>query len=254
MIVEGSRRIILSVATVSGYSRPGSLDEALALLDRPGAVVLGGGTKVNATAGAEPIEVVDLQALGLDGTDVLDGGAVRFGAMVTLQRLVECGDLPEAVRESARRELPSTLRAQATLGGTIAVGDPESELLATLLVHDAVVGVANAEGPRTVSLEELLEKLPPEPGSVVVAVTIAVTGRSFVARVGRTRADRPIVAAAARIAPDGLRRLALSGVAATPILVEDLEGLDPPSDFRGSGEYRRALAEVLASRALEALS
>jgi len=27
--------------------------------------------------------------------------------------------------------------------------------------------------------------------------------------------------------------------------------LDPPGDFRGSGEYRRALAAVLASRALE---
>ena len=30
--------------------------------------------------------------------------------------------------------------------------------------------------------------------------------------------------------------------------------LDPPGDFRGSAEYRRALAAVLAKRALEEIS
>ena len=241
------------MATVSRYSRPASLAEAFALLDRPGAVVLGGGTTLNAVASAGPIEVVDLQALGLDRIEPLDGGAVRIGATATLQRLAEAGGLPAALREAARRELPSTLRAQATLAGTIVTADPESELLAVLLVHDAAVAVSGAAGTEVVPLAELLAALPLSPGRVVTAVTIDATGASAVARAGRTRADRPIVAAAARVGPDGARRLALSGVAATPVLVEEPDEVDPPSDFRGSGAYRRALAEVLASRAQEAL-
>ena len=89
---------------------------------------------------------------------------------------------------------------------------------------------------------------------IVTAVTIETTGSSVVARAGRTRADRAIVAAAARIGADGERRLALSGMAATPLLVEGTDELDPPGDFRGSSEYRRALAEVLVARAVEELS
>jgi carbon-monoxide dehydrogenase medium subunit/putative selenate reductase FAD-binding subunit len=53
---------------------------------------------------------------------------------------------------------------------------------------------------------------------------------------------------------DGTRRLALAGVAATPVLVDGADRLDPPADFRGSSEYRRALAAILMARALEAIS
>lgn len=242
------------MAKVTAYSRPASLEEALALLERPGAVAIGGGTKVNAGPTDEPVAVVDLQALGLDGIARLDAGGLRIGATATLQRLADSAELPVVVREAARREQPSTLRAQATLGGAVATADPESELLATLLVHDAVVSVTGAAGSEELTLQALLAELPLPPGRIVSAVTIDATGSSVVARAGRTRADRAIVAAAARIAPDGGQRLALSGVAATPTLVESAAELDPPGDFRGSGEYRRALAEILVARALEALA
>jgi CO/xanthine dehydrogenase FAD-binding subunit len=43
-------------------------------------------------------------------------------------------------------------------------------------------------------------------------------------------------------------------VAATPILVQTADGLDPVGDFRGSGEYRRALATTLLARVLEAIA
>jgi CO/xanthine dehydrogenase FAD-binding subunit len=36
--------------------------------------------------------------------------------------------------------------------------------------------------------------------------------------------------------------------------VEEEDELDPPGDFRGSGEYRRAMAAVLISRAIEGVS
>jgi probable selenate reductase FAD-binding subunit len=242
------------VVQVSGYWRPASLEEALVLLERPGRVVIGGGTKVNAQTTAEPIAVVDLQALGLHDIGRIDGDVLRIGATVTLQQLVECGEVPAVIREAARREQPSTLRAQATIGGSIVTADPESELLATLLVHDAVVSLVGAAGPEELTLEGLLAELPFLAGRIVTDVVIDAAGSSYVTRAGRTRADRAIVAAAARVRPDGKQRVALSGVARTPILIDATDELEPPGDFRGSSEYRRALAEILVARALEALS
>ena len=65
--------------------------------------------------------------------------------------------------------------------------------------------------------------------------------------------DRAIVAAFARTTPDG-RRVALTGVAATPVLVQPDDELHPAGDFRGSSEYRRVLADVLMTRVVEAIS
>ena len=96
------------------------------------------------------------------------------------------------------------------------------------------------------------------PGTVITAVTLAVDGSGARATTARTPADIPIVGAVARVpAADGTTRLALTGVAATPVLVagrdrdpdESAAGLDPPADFRGSSSYRRHLAQTLSARA-----
>ena len=222
------------------------------MLDRPGAVVVGGGTKINARPTPEPVALVDLQALDLGGVERLDGGRLRIGGTVTLQQLVGSDDVPVAVRDAARREQPGTLRAQATVGGCVATGDAHSELLGVLLVHEAVVHLVGRAGAEEIRLEAVLAGLPVPAGRIITAVTIDTRGVTAVARTARTPADRPIVAAAAR-AVDGWRRLALTGVAATPILVDSAGGLDPPGDFRGSSQYRRALAAVLLARAVEAV-
>lgn len=239
--------------TVAGYERPATVDEALALLARPGTVALGGGTTLNAAGGGERVVLVDLQALGLDRIERAPDGLVSLGGSVTLQELVEDGDLPAAVREAARRELPSTLRTAATVGGCVAGGDPESELLAVLLVHDARVDGVGRDGVETLPLDVLLDDPALLAGRIVTGVTIDVSGVSAVERTARTPADRAIVAAAARRTPAGEQRLALTGVASRPVLVASVDELDPPGDFRGSSEYRSALAAVLARRALEAV-
>lgn len=57
---------------INCYSRPETLEEALALLAQPGAIPLGGGTFINAPdfatsySGDLSLSVVDLQAVGLD--------------------------------------------------------------------------------------------------------------------------------------------------------------------------------------------
>ena len=239
---------------ISAYFRPESIGEAFALLDQPGAVLIGGGTKLNLRTMSVPMSVVDLQLARLDGIDRLDDDTLSIGATTTLQQLVDSEEVPAVVRGAARRELPSTLRAQSTLGGTIVSADAESELLTALLVHDAVVSVASPEGTEKMELGALLAHLPLAPHAIVTAVAIDTRGAASVARTARTPADKAIVAAAARVGGDGRRRLALAGVASTPVLVEETSKLDPPGDFRGSGEYRRALAGVLISRVIEGVS
>ncbi len=83
---------------------------------------------------------------------------------------------------------------------------------------------------------------------------VAPGGETAWAGTGRTPVDTPIVAAYARV-HDGETSLALTGVAATPLLVDpaDVAALAPPADFRGSSEYRRSLAVVLTRRVLDSL-
>lgn len=230
------------------------MEEALALLERPGAVALGGGTTVNVMNAGEPIEVVDLQALRLSAIEPLEGKALLLGATATLQDVAEAAEVPAVIREAARRELPSTLRSLATIAGCVVAAEPESELLAALLVHDATVLVLGRGGPAALHLPALLADGSLLGGRLITAVRIDARGTGCSARTARTAADRPIVAAVGRRTATGERRLALSGVADTPVLVESLETLNPRGDFRGSSEYRLSLARTLSARVLQALS
>jgi len=239
------------VPLVAAYFRPDSLDEALSLLAEPNRIPLAGGTGVNADREPSALEVVDLQDLGLDGIEA-DGDRVRIGATATLDDLTHCRLLPGALRDIARREAPSTLRTLSTVGGTVAAGDSESVILAALLTGQATVEMAGAED---LPLEQILTS-GIAPGAIIIAVTLDPTGTMATASTARTPADVPIVAAVARRSETG-DHLALTGMAPTPILVNPAnptEGLNPPADFRGTGDYRRRLAAILSARAVEALS
>jgi CO/xanthine dehydrogenase FAD-binding subunit len=223
------------------------MGEALAALTTPGTqrVILAGGTVVNATSGTDPVEVVDLQELGLGGISEEDD-RLRIGATTTLQELADDPSTPRTLAMLALREVPSTLRTLATIGGLVVHGDPESELLAALLAHGAIVTVVDGEGTAERHLTDVLATGPG--AGIISAVIIEIDGVTASARTGRTPGDRPIVAAVARKADDGSIRLALCGVASTPVLVDDTSVLEPPADFRGSAEYRSHLASILAER------
>lgn len=239
---------------ITQYHRPLTLDDAIALIARPEAVVLAGGTSVNATPVAAASSAVDLQALDLAGIDV-EGDAVRIGATTRLQDLADSALIPPVLRDLARREAPSTIRAMATVGGTIGTADPESELLAGLLAFGARVTLARAGSPTEHSLEDVLGDAGLSNGAIITAITIPTSGRAAADRVGRTPMDRPIVMAAAY--GDGSRvRLALTGVASVPVIVdpERIDDLDPPPDFRGTSAYRAELAQVLADRVVTAVT
>ncbi|MDJ0923655.1 MAG: FAD binding domain-containing protein [Acidimicrobiia bacterium] len=241
--------------TISTYHRPGTLEEALALLTRDGqkTVVIGGGTGVSASELPPGTEVVDLQAAAESAIDAQDGRVV-YGSMARLQELVDHPASPPLLVETALREGPNTLRNAATVGGTTARAHPDSELVAALLVHDAVINVALGGGARELPLADLLRDRSPLDQGIITSVSIERSGETASARTGRTPADASIVAAVGRVVTDGIR-LALTGVAAHPILAApgDLDQLDPPGDFRGSSAYRKALAGVLAKRVVDRL-
>jgi probable selenate reductase FAD-binding subunit len=244
---------------LKAYHRPKTVPEALQLLARPqiNTVVLAGGVRAIVRLSEIVDEVVDLQAIDLTQVD-FTGKGVILGAMVRLQTLVDDNRMPGLLRETARREGPNTIRHAATIGGAIAGPQRDSELLAALLVLDAQVKIQTITDTKTISLNDFLLDVPAALSSgLIISVSLATMGKTATARVGRTPADTSIVAAIGRIADDGQIRLALTGVANLPVLVDPNNvkaAVNPISDFRGSKEYRRHMAAILTKRVLAELT
>lgn len=244
---------------IKAYHRPATVADALRLLARPGvsSVPLAGGTSLVPRLNESVEEVIDLKAIGLADIAPAPLG-LTLGATTTLQDLAENKQIPPLLREMIYREGPNTFRNAGTVAGAILSPSHESEFVAALLVFEAVVSVETLAGSKTVPLAELLKNIPAAlAGGLITAVTIAAAGPTASARVARTPADQPIVAAIARRCADGSLKLALCGVAATPVLVDasaDIKAaVNPPADFRGSTEYRRQMAATLARRVLNEL-
>jgi len=241
------------MAMIRAYHRPTTLQEALDLLARPGAVPLGGGTVLNGLPDDPPEELVDLQALELGAISV-DGARLTLGAMATLRDLVDHDSTPVLLRDLARREAPNTIRNSATVGGTVGAADPESGLLAGLLASSAVVSIAQADRTHEVALSDLLVDRSIA-GSVITSVRVGLGSNAAFEFTARTPADIPIVLVAGTRSEAGTVILAASGVAPMPVVfdLDQVDALEPPADFRGSAGYRLHLATVLGGRVVARL-
>lgn len=286
------------------YHRPADsgtqdgLADALQLLARSDirTVPLAGGNTLIGAGDPAVEAVVDLQALGL--TEIsLDPklGALSAQAMVTRAQLADLAAAavpagPHAPKASplgiiaagARRWSGNVQRNRATLGGALASAAPNDPLVVALLACDARILLCTRTGYRTLPLDAfLLERtdLLAEPALITDVVAPLPPGRLTgyaLVDVARTPADAPIVVAGAAIGMAYGRctyaRVALGGVASTPIRLPEAEALlmdqtmtpeliaaaaaravelvQPIGDFRGSAEYRKAMAGVLTERAL----
>ena len=233
--------------------------------------------------------LVDVTAIAeLDGMQ-WNGDLLHIGAATAI-RDIECdagiiGRAP-ALSEAARVLGSVQIRNMATLGGNLCNASPAADMTPPLLVHDAVAAVGGPDGVREQAVGSLIagpRATTLAPDEVVLGVRLRVPARSgscYVRQTVRWAMDLAGVGAAAWVltsgegpdAPIEAARVALGAVAPTAVLVGDLDHLlvghplspdrleavrgaasgvcTPISDVRGTAEYRRHTAGVLAERAL----
>ena len=252
---------------ITAYHRPTTLEEALALIDRasPRTVPLGGGTLLAHTK-MEALEVVDLQALGLDGITV-QGKNLEIGATATLQKLLEHPSCTDAMKPAIKLEAPLNLRNAATVAGTLVTCDGRSTFTTVLLAFQSQlkwVPFGKDSGAAAQS-ENLGDYLPLRPAGLIIQVVIPMQARLAFEQVARTPSDKPIVCVAVAQWPSGRTRMAVGGFGAAPRLAmagTEAEGLvaaarnacHDAGDEWGSAEYRMDVAATLAKRCLAAIS
>src|SRR5271170_8110298 len=126
------------------YARPSTLDEALALMGEPGAMVLAGGQTLipRLSAGmAAPKVLVDLG--GLSGLKLIQeiGLNLAIGSMVTLAEVIRSATLERhcpLLQQGAAKTATPSVRNRGTLVGNLAWADPASQLPVVALAIDAV--------------------------------------------------------------------------------------------------------------------
>lgn len=240
---------------ITAYHRPKTLEEALSLLSDSSRLPLGGGTLLSHGTG-EPVEVVDLQALGLNQI-TRKGNDLAIGASVTLQQLMESTDCPQALKTALRLEAPLNVRNAATLAGTLVAADGRSPFATCLLALEAKL-LVHRERQETVSLGEYLAL---RPGGLITAINMPVNAGLEFEGVARTPADKPFISVAVAKWPSGRTRISVGGFGKSPSLAMDgtePEGLESAArnachesgDEFASAEYRMEAAATLAKRCL----
>jgi CO/xanthine dehydrogenase FAD-binding subunit len=249
---------------ITAYHRPDSLDVALKLLSRPSPVTvpLGGGTVLSHHRG-EGIEVVDLQALGINRIQER-GKMLHVGAAATLQQVLELPSCAPDLAAALRLEAPLNLRNASSIAGTLVMADGRSTLVTALLAMDARLTLKLAEND-SMALGEFLPRRE-HFGSRYLITDVewplsAALAFDFVAR---TPADHPIIAVAVARWPSGRTRAAAGGWGSSPVLAmdgPDAGGVEEAvrnatheaNDAWGSANYRMDAAATLARRCLKRL-
>ena len=245
------------------YARATDLDHALELLAEPDAKAIAGGQSlipVMKLRIARPSLVVDISRLDLRGVTERDG-ELHIGPLTTWSELIGAAALDRpalaAIAECARGIGDLQVRNLGTVGGSIVHADPASDMPAVLLALGARITLRSPGGERELTLADLLvgpflTALGPQEliTDVVVPVPAQDSGSAY-ASVEHPASGFALVGAAALVTP-GAESLALTGVGATPFVVERdaIEVAEIFGDRFASAGYRRSLAATLADRAL----
>lgn len=263
------------------YVRAASAGEALALLgeDDGDAKLLAGGHSLLPLMKfrlATPTLLIDIGRIEELRYVREDDGHVAIGA---LTRHHDVATSPVALAHAALFAHVAgqigdpQVRHRGTVGGSLAHGDPASDLPATLLALGGSVVVQGPHGRREVPAEEFHQSffetaLAPDEMLIEVRVPRAATDRWGFEKLTKRAQDWAIVGAVATRRDDGVA-VSLINMGPVPLRAREVESAlaagagaadaaeladantDPPSDFNASSEYRRHLARVLVRRALE---
>jgi carbon-monoxide dehydrogenase medium subunit len=269
------------------YTAPDTLEEAIQAVTDGGedAKLLAGGHSLLPLMKlrlAAPTLLVDLRKVpGLHGIQ-RENGNWRIGALTPHAALEHTPDLG-IVSKTAGTIADPQVRNRGTIGGSLAHGDPASDLPAVMLICDASVTLQGAGGnQRSVAANDLFRnylETAIEPAEVLTEVRMPVYdgwGFSY-QKFNRRSEDWAMVAVSVLLKQTGDVcedvRVGLTNMASVPLragAVEEAlrghplnkesiaraadqaaEGTDPPADLNASADYKRHLARVLTRRALE---
>ena len=228
------------------FLRPGSIDEAVAMLEEHGedAKIVAGSTAVTIMLRERLIDPKALIWIGrlpepeLSSIEQTDGH-LRIGALV-VHRDVERSETVKAalpvLAYTFSKVANVRVRNQATVGGVLAEADYASDPPAVMLALDAEVDVRGPGGARTIPMNEFTLSFYTtalEPSEIVTAVRVPVpqegTHAVYHKFVTRSSEDRPCigVCGVVRLAADGVTaedvRVAVGAAAEIPQRFTDLE-------------------------------
>jgi carbon-monoxide dehydrogenase medium subunit len=266
------------------YVAPASLDDAIAALADGGedAKLLAGGHSLLPLMKlrlATPSLLVDLRRVP-DLAGVQRNGGVRIGALTT-HTTVAGADIG-LVSAAAATIADQQVRNRGTIGGSLAHGDPASDLPAVVLAAEGTIVARGPGGEREIAAGDFFRdylETALAPDEVVTEVRLPDDeGWSFgYQKFNRRQEDWAMVAVCTLVrVQDGTCadvRICLTNMGGTPLrasAAEDAlrgqpfeasaiaaaaeqaaEGTSPPADLNASADYKRHLARVLCRRALE---
>ena len=268
------------------YEAPESLEEAVRMLRENGedAKLLAGGHSLLPLMKlrlAAPTVLIDLRRIpGLHGIQ-RENGSWRLGAMTRHADLQETKELG-VVSRAASLIADQQVRNRGTIGGSLAHGDPASDLPAVMLVTDGEVTAQGTGGQRTIAAADLFQgylttslahdevltevRLPILDGygygyqkfnrraedwamvGVCALVKKASDGTCQDVRIGLTHMGATPLRAT--VAEDALRGQALDADSIARTAEHAAEGTHPPGDLNATPDYKRHLARTLTRRAL----
>ena len=263
---------------------PENADELAAwYLDHPEATLIGGATDVAlwVTKGLRALpETAFLNRCEDLKTVETGNGRIRFGAGVTMTRVMETVEAPyPSYAEMVRRYGSVQVRGAATIGGSLANGSPIGDNAPALIALGATIHLRRGDTRRELPLEDFFidyGKQDRQPGEFVEAVSLPEGRDSFRVYKISKRFDQDISAVCAAFdvtVEDGTVtqvRTGFGGMAATPKRAAAFEAalmakpwsmdsveaalpaladdFTPLSDMRASAAYRLEAAQGLARR------
>jgi carbon-monoxide dehydrogenase medium subunit len=268
------------------YEVAGSVDHAIELLsgDEDAKLLAGGHSLVPALKLriARPSLLVDIGRLD-DLAYVRDDGAhIAIGALTRHKAVRDDPILQEhcpIVSATAGMIGDPQVRHRGTIGGSLAHGDPASDLPAVMLALGAEFVIRGAGGERTVAAAAFFTgvfQTAVGPAELLTEIRVpklsGSTGWSYL-KLNRRAQDWATVGVAAVVHRDNggvaSASIALTNMGATPLRAGAVEGAlaggatpadasahmaegtEPPSDHAASAEFRAHLARVVGRRAIE---
>jgi len=274
------------------YHNPQSVEEAVELLDRYGdeAKIIAGGQSLVPMMNfrlARPEILIDINGIKELEYIKSEGDELVIGAL-TRERDIEKSPLVMEQFPFLAQAISyighSAIRNRGTIGGSLVHADPSAELPTALCALNGKLKVVGPSGEKILEPEEffltyLTTSL--EPSDLLTEVRIPAlpekTGWSF-SELSRRSGDFAIVAVGILLfseAPGVCReaRIAMGGVAATPMRAQEAEALlagqelsedliakaalqaaeetDTEPDYHASAEYRMDMARVFVKRGLQ---